>query len=53
LVAQVIADNPEQVQQYRDGRTKVIGFFVGRIMQATGGQANPGLVNALLKQRLD
>ncbi|MBI3992904.1 MAG: Asp-tRNA(Asn)/Glu-tRNA(Gln) amidotransferase subunit GatB, partial [Candidatus Lambdaproteobacteria bacterium] len=45
LVAQVIADNPEQVAQYRGGRTKVIGFFVGRIMQATGGQANPGLVN--------
>ena len=52
LVAQVIADNPEQVAQYRGGRTKVIGFFVGRIMQATGGQANPGVVNELLKQRL-
>jgi len=51
-VAQVIADHPQQVAQYRDGRTKVLGFFVGKVMQATQGKANPAQVNQILREKL-
>ncbi len=56
MVDEVIANNPEQVEQYRaadDGkRKKLIGFFVGQIMKASKGQANPGMVNKLLNEKL-
>lgn len=52
IVDQVIADHPEQVQQYRDGKTKVLGFLVGQIMKATQGKANPGQVNEILRNKL-
>ena len=52
IVDQVIADNPEQVQQYRDGKTKVLGFLVGQVMKATQGKANPGQVNEILRAKL-
>jgi aspartyl-tRNA(Asn)/glutamyl-tRNA(Gln) amidotransferase subunit B len=52
IVDQVIADHPDQVQQYRDGKTKVLGFLVGQIMQATQGKANPGQVNEILRNKL-
>ncbi|MDT8398030.1 MAG: Asp-tRNA(Asn)/Glu-tRNA(Gln) amidotransferase subunit GatB [Pseudomonadales bacterium] len=52
LVDAVIAANPEQVAQYRAGKEKVFGFFVGRIMQESRGKANPAQVNQLLKQKL-
>jgi len=52
IVDKVIADCPEQVQQYRDGKTKVIGFLVGQVMQATRGKANPGQVNQILRDKL-
>jgi aspartyl-tRNA(Asn)/glutamyl-tRNA(Gln) amidotransferase subunit B len=52
LIDDVITKNPEQVQQYRDGKQKVLGFFVGQIMQQSKGKANPGQVNHLLKQKL-
>lgn len=51
-IDRAIADNPKQVEQYRDGKEQVIGFFVGQIMKATRGQANPKLVNELLKKKL-
>ena len=51
LVDGLIADNPGQAGQFADN-PKVIGWFMGRIMQATKGQANPGLVNALLRKKL-
>ena len=51
LVDKLIADNPGQAAQFADN-PKVIGWFMGRIMQATKGQANPGLVNALLRKKL-
>ncbi len=51
-VAEVLAANPAQVEQYRAGKTKVLGFFVGRVMKATQGRANPALVNELLKKAL-
>ena len=53
MVDQVLADNPQQVQQYRDGKTKVFGFFVGQVMKASGGKANPQQVNELLQAKLD
>ena len=57
MVDQVIADNPAQVEQYRaapdDKRKKLLGFFVGQIMKASKGQANPQLVNQLLADKLD
>ncbi|MEN8719090.1 MAG: Asp-tRNA(Asn)/Glu-tRNA(Gln) amidotransferase subunit GatB [Oceanococcaceae bacterium] len=52
IIDAVIAAHPEQVQQVREGKTKVIGFLVGKVMQQTRGQANPGLVNKLLQSRL-
>ncbi len=51
-VDKVIADNPGQVQEYRDGNQKVVGWFVGQVMKATGGKANPKMVNDLLKRKL-
>jgi aspartyl-tRNA(Asn)/glutamyl-tRNA(Gln) amidotransferase subunit B len=51
-VAEVIGKNPEQVAQYRAGKEKVFGFFVGQVMKATQGKANPQLINDLLKKML-
>jgi aspartyl-tRNA(Asn)/glutamyl-tRNA(Gln) amidotransferase subunit B len=48
----VIAANPKQVEQYRSGKTAVIGFLVGQVMKQSRGQANPAAVNELLKSRL-
>ncbi|MEM7611855.1 MAG: Asp-tRNA(Asn)/Glu-tRNA(Gln) amidotransferase subunit GatB [Pseudomonadota bacterium] len=52
IVDQVVADNPEQVQQFRDGKEKVLGYLVGQVMKASKGKANPGQVNELLRARL-
>jgi len=51
-VEAVLAANPAEVEAFRGGKTKLMGFFVGQIMKATKGQANPGLVNELLRQKL-
>lgn len=51
-VAEVIAANPAQVEEFRAGKEKVLGFFVGQIMKATGGKANPGMVNEILRKKL-
>jgi aspartyl-tRNA(Asn)/glutamyl-tRNA(Gln) amidotransferase subunit B len=48
----VIAANPKQVEQYRSGKTTIIGFFVGQVMKASKGQAKPELVNEMLKKKL-
>jgi aspartyl-tRNA(Asn)/glutamyl-tRNA(Gln) amidotransferase subunit B len=48
----VVADNPEQVAQYRAGKEKVFGFFVGQLMRATQGKANPKQLNDLLRAAL-
>ena len=50
--AKVIADNAKQAEQYRAGKTGVLGFFVGQVMKATKGSANPQLVNETLKRLL-
>jgi aspartyl/glutamyl-tRNA(Asn/Gln) amidotransferase, B subunit len=52
IIDSVIAANPQSVEDYRAGKDRAIGFLVGQIMKATKGQANPGLVNQLLKQKL-
>ncbi|MBF0347359.1 MAG: Asp-tRNA(Asn)/Glu-tRNA(Gln) amidotransferase subunit GatB [Magnetococcales bacterium] len=51
-VDKVLAENPTQVQQYREGKTKVAGFLVGQVMKATRGKANPAAVNAILQAKL-
>lgn len=52
IIEEVLARNTKQVEQYRAGKTKVLGFLVGQVMAATRGQANPGTVNQLLKKKL-
>ena len=51
-IDEVMAGNPEQLAAYRGGKDKLFGFFVGQVMKATGGKANPALVNELLKKKL-
>ena len=53
IIDQIIAANPRQVEQYRAGKKTVIGFFVGQVMKASKGQANPQLVNDLLARKLE
>jgi aspartyl-tRNA(Asn)/glutamyl-tRNA(Gln) amidotransferase subunit B len=53
LIDQVIAANPAQVAQYRGGKKTVAGFFVGQVMRASKGQANPALLNELVAKKLD
>ncbi len=52
IVNEVIAANPKQLEQYRGGKSTVIGFFVGQVMKASRGQANPAVVNELLRKKL-
>ena len=52
IVDEVLANNQAQVEQYRGGNEKVLGFFVGQVMKASQGKANPGQVNQLLKAKL-
>ncbi|HXV74055.1 MAG TPA: Asp-tRNA(Asn)/Glu-tRNA(Gln) amidotransferase subunit GatB, partial [Sphingomonadales bacterium] len=51
-IDKVLAANPENVAAYHAGKEKVFGFLIGQVMKATGGKANPGLVNELLKRKL-
>ncbi len=53
VVDEVIGANPKQFEQYRSGKTALLGFFVGQVIKATGGKANPQAVNEILKSRLD
>jgi aspartyl-tRNA(Asn)/glutamyl-tRNA(Gln) amidotransferase subunit B len=52
IVDSVIEANPSQVAEYKAGKDKLIGYFVGQVMKETGGKANPGQVNQILKQKL-
>jgi len=52
IIDQVMAANPKQVEQYRAGKKTVLAFFVGQVMKASRGQANPALVNQLLEKKL-
>ena len=53
IIKDVIEKNPKQLEQYRAGQQKLLGYFVGQVMQATQGKANPQQVNELLKKQLD
>jgi len=53
IIAEVLANSPKQIEQYRNGQTKLLGYFVGQVMKATQGKANPQQVNELLRKRLD
>ena len=53
IVDEVIAENPDNVTAYRSGKDKLFGFFVGQVMKASGGKANPKAVNEILKAKLD
>ncbi|MGV1100191.1 Asp-tRNA(Asn)/Glu-tRNA(Gln) amidotransferase subunit GatB [Thiovibrio sp. JS02] len=52
IVREIVAANPEQAQQFKEGKTKVMGFFVGQLMKKTQGKANPQLANDLFTQEL-
>ncbi len=53
IIDEIIAANPKQVEQYRAGKKTVVGFFVGQVMKASKGQANPQMVNELLTKKLE
>lgn len=52
IADKVLADNPSMVEQYKAGKDKLFGFFVGQVMKATGGKANPKMINDILKKKL-
>jgi len=52
MVDEVIEANPAQAQEFRDGKDKLMGFFVGQVMKASRGKANPAMVNDLLRKKL-
>ena len=52
VIDEVLAKNPTQVAQFKEGKQQVLGFLVGQVMKASGGKANPGKVNELLKKKL-
>ncbi|GMR03869.1 MAG: Asp-tRNA(Asn)/Glu-tRNA(Gln) amidotransferase subunit GatB [Gammaproteobacteria bacterium] len=52
VIEEVLAKSPEQLEQYRNGQEKLFGYFVGQVMKATRGKANPAQVNELLKKKL-
>jgi aspartyl-tRNA(Asn)/glutamyl-tRNA(Gln) amidotransferase subunit B len=52
IIEQVIAESPGQVERFKSGNEKILGWFVGQIMKASQGKANPGLVNKILRDRL-
>ncbi len=52
IIDEVLAANPKQVEQYKGGKTQVIGFLVGQVMKASKGQANPAAVNEMMKAKL-
>ena len=52
IIDDVIAANPKQLEQYRSGKSTVLNFFLGQVMKASRGQADPGAVTKLLKEKL-
>jgi aspartyl-tRNA(Asn)/glutamyl-tRNA(Gln) amidotransferase subunit B len=52
VIDEVMAANADKVAEYRSGKDKLFGFFVGQVMKASGGKANPAMLNDLLKQKL-
>jgi aspartyl-tRNA(Asn)/glutamyl-tRNA(Gln) amidotransferase subunit B len=52
IVDTIIAGHPDEVERYRGGQKKLMGFFVGQVMKATKGKANPKVVNKMLRKKL-
>ena len=52
IIDEIVSANPQQVEQYRSGKDKLFGFFVGQVMKESQGKANPQQVNDLLKLKL-
>jgi aspartyl-tRNA(Asn)/glutamyl-tRNA(Gln) amidotransferase subunit B len=52
IITEVLTKSPAQVAQFKEGKPQVLGFLVGQVMKASGGKANPGKVNELLKRKL-
>jgi aspartyl-tRNA(Asn)/glutamyl-tRNA(Gln) amidotransferase subunit B len=52
VIDEAMAKNPGQLAEYRAGKDKLFGFFVGQVMKATGGKANPAQLNELLRRKL-
>jgi aspartyl-tRNA(Asn)/glutamyl-tRNA(Gln) amidotransferase subunit B len=52
VIEKIIVDNPDKVKEYKSGKEKLFGFFVGQVMKASNGKANPQLVNDILKKKL-
>jgi aspartyl-tRNA(Asn)/glutamyl-tRNA(Gln) amidotransferase subunit B len=53
VVAEVLAESPDQVETFQSGKTTVIGWFVGQVMRKSGGKANPQLVREILERMLN
>jgi Asp-tRNA(Asn)/Glu-tRNA(Gln) amidotransferase B subunit len=53
LADEVLVANPAKVAEYRNGKTGLLGFFVGQVMKATQGQANPQLINEVIARKLE
>lgn len=53
MIDDVIAANPDKVAEYKGGKEKLLGWFVGQTMRASQGKANPAMLNQLVKQKLD
>ncbi len=52
IVIKIVSDNPKEAEAYKNGKTKILGFFVGQVMKVTRGKANPQIVNEILKEKL-
>ena len=52
IVLKIITTNKDKVEEYKSGKEKLFGFFVGQVMKHSGGKANPKLVNDILKEKL-
>ena len=52
LIDEVLSENQDKVSEFKEGKDKLFGFFVGQVMKRSQGQANPKLVNELLKEKL-
>jgi len=53
MIDEVLAENPKELEQYRNGKTKLLGFFVGQMMKKTGGRCDPKLTNQLVAKKLN
>ena len=52
IIDKILSDNQDKAEQYKSGKDKLFGFFVGQVMKESGGKANPQLVNEILKKKL-